>query len=81
MLSTCPELTPRAPIPDGRMAQYMQPCTLLTLLTLLTWLSLLTWFTLLAWFKMLTWLALLTLLTLLTLLIDTDCTVYSIDTA
>ena len=25
MLSTCSELTPRAPIPDGRMAQIMQP--------------------------------------------------------
>ena len=26
MFSTCSELTPRAPIPDGRMAQIMQPC-------------------------------------------------------
>ena len=26
MFSTCSELTPRAPIPDGRMAQFMQPC-------------------------------------------------------
>ena len=25
MFSTCSELTPRAPIPDGRMAQFMQP--------------------------------------------------------
>ena len=28
MFSTCSELTPRAPIPDGRMAQFMQPCPL-----------------------------------------------------
>ena len=26
MFSTCSELTPRAPIRDGRMAQLMQPC-------------------------------------------------------
>ena len=26
MFSTCSKLTPRAPIPDGRMAQFMQPC-------------------------------------------------------
>ena len=26
MYSTCSELTPRAPIPDGRMEQIMQPC-------------------------------------------------------
>ena len=26
MFSTCSELTPRAPIPDGGMAQIMQPC-------------------------------------------------------
>ena len=25
MFSTCSKLTPRAPIPDGRMAQIMQP--------------------------------------------------------
>ena len=30
MFSTCSELTPRAPIPDGRMAQFMQPCLLST---------------------------------------------------
>ena len=29
MFSTCSELTPPAPIPDGRMAQIMQPCLLL----------------------------------------------------
>ena len=28
MFPTCSELTPRAPIPDGRMAQFMQPCNL-----------------------------------------------------
>ena len=26
MFSTCSELTPRAPIPDGRMERIMQPC-------------------------------------------------------
>ena len=26
MFSMCSELTPHAPIPDGRMAQFMQPC-------------------------------------------------------
>ena len=26
MFSMCSELTPRAPIPDGRMEQIMQPC-------------------------------------------------------
>ena len=26
MFSTCSELTPRAPIPDGRMEQIVQPC-------------------------------------------------------
>ena len=26
MFSTCSELTPRAPIRDGRMEQMMQPC-------------------------------------------------------
>ena len=29
MFSTCSELTPRAPIPDGRMERVMQPCALL----------------------------------------------------
>ena len=28
MFSTCSELSPRAPIPDGRMAQIMQPWAL-----------------------------------------------------
>ena len=27
MFSTCSELTPRAPIPDGRMERFMHPCT------------------------------------------------------
>ena len=27
MFSMCSELTPRAPIPDGRMEQIMQPCS------------------------------------------------------
>ena len=31
MFSTCSELTPRAPIPDGRIAQFMQPCSYLTI--------------------------------------------------
>ena len=26
MFSTCSELTPRAPIPDGRMERFMHPC-------------------------------------------------------
>ena len=26
MFSSCSELTPRAPIPDGKMEQFMQPC-------------------------------------------------------
>ena len=26
MFSTCSELTPRAPTPNGRMARIMQPC-------------------------------------------------------
>ena len=26
MFSMCSELTPRAPIPDSRIAQFMQPC-------------------------------------------------------
>ena len=30
MFSTCSELTPRAPIPDGRMEPIMQPCLALT---------------------------------------------------
>ena len=30
MFSTCSELTPRAPIPDGRMERIMQPCGTLT---------------------------------------------------
>ena len=29
MFSTCSKLTPHAPIPDGRMEQFMQPCALL----------------------------------------------------
>ena len=28
MFSTCSELTQRAPIPDGRMEQIMQPCSI-----------------------------------------------------
>ena len=32
MFSTCSELTPRAPIPDGRMAQFMQPWSWLRLM-------------------------------------------------
>ena len=28
MLSSCSEVTPRAPIPDGRMERIMQPCRL-----------------------------------------------------
>ena len=31
MFSTCSELTPRAPIPDGRKAKFMQPCSYLTI--------------------------------------------------
>ena len=31
MFSMCSELTPRAPIPDGRMERIMQPCPFTTL--------------------------------------------------
>ena len=33
MFYTCSELTPRAPIPDGRMTQIMQPCSLIKKMT------------------------------------------------
>ena len=39
MFSTCSELTPSAPIPDGRMEQIMQPCGQPLINQILNWIN------------------------------------------